>query len=132
MLDQMTSAQAQDTAIRPFVIDIPKADVDDLRRRIAATRFLDRETVTDETQGVQFATMQALTRYWGTDYDWQKAEAKLSTLPHFMTEIDGLDIHFTHVRSRHEDALPLIVTHGWPGSVMEQLKIIDPLTNPTA
>ena len=104
----------------------------DLRQRIAATRWPEQETVADKSQGVQLATMQELARYWATDYDWRKFEAKLNALPQFMTEIDGLDIHFIHVRSKHENALPLIVTHGWPGSIIEQLKIIDPLTNPTA
>jgi pimeloyl-ACP methyl ester carboxylesterase len=132
MLDQMTSARAQGTAIRPFVVHVPDADIDNLRRRIAATQWPDRETVTDSSQGVPLATMQELARYWGTDYDWRKIEAKLNALPQFITEIDGLDIHFIHVRSQHEDALPLIVNHGWPGSVIEQLKIVDPLTNPTA
>ncbi len=119
-------------AIRPFSINVPEEDLDELRRRIAAMRWPERETVTDESQGVQLATIQELARYWGTDYDWRKVEAKLNALPQFMTEIDGLGIHFIHVRSKHEQALPLIVTHGWPGSVIEQLKIIDPLTNPTA
>ena len=119
-------------AIRPFRINVPDEALVDLRRRIRATRWPDRETVTDESQGVQLATMQELARYWATDYDWRKCEAKLNALPQFITEIDGLDIHFIHVRSKHENALPLIVTHGWPGSVIEQLKIIDPLTNPTA
>ena len=104
----------------------------DLRRRISATKWPDRETVADASQGVHLATIQKLARYWATDYDWRKCEAKLNALPQFITEIDGLDIHFIHVRSKHEDALPLIVTHGWPGSIVEQLKIIDPLTNPTA
>ena len=125
-------AQQKATDIRPFRIDIPEAQLTDLRRRINATRWPERETVDDSTQGVQLATAQALARYWGTDYDWRKCEAKLKALPHFITEIDGLDIHFIHVRSKHENALPLIVTHGWPGSIIEQLKIIDPLTNPTA
>ena len=120
------------TAIRPFQINIPQADLDDLRQRIAATRWPEKETVTDSSQGLQLATMQELARYWATDYDWRKVEAKLKALPHFITQIDGLDIHFIHVRSRHENALPLIVTHGWPGSIIEQLKIIDPLVNPTA
>ena len=121
------------TAIRPFqVVSVPEAELTDLRRRINATRWPERETVTDASQGVQLATMQALARYWATDYDWRKCEAKLSALPQFITEIDGLDIHFIHVRSKHDNALPLIVTHGWPGSVTEQMKIIDPLTNPTA
>ena len=127
------SAQATDTtAIRPFQVDFPEAELTELRRRINATRWPERETVADSSQGVQLATIQKLAEYWGTDYDWRKCEAKLQALPHFITEIDGLDIHFIHVRSQHEDALPLIVTHGWPGSVVEQLKIVDPLTNPTA
>ncbi len=119
-------------AIRPFRFDAPEQLLVDLRRRLTATRWPERETVADATQGVQLATMQNLARYWGTDYDWRKCEAKLNALPQFITEIDGLDIHFIHVRSKHENALPLIVTHGWPGSITEQLKIIDPLTNPTA
>jgi pimeloyl-ACP methyl ester carboxylesterase len=119
-------------AIRPFEISFPDAEVVDLRRRIEATKWPERETVADATQGVQLATMQELARYWATDYDWRKCEAKLKALPNFLTEIDGLDIHFIHVRSKHENALPLIVTHGWPGSVVEQLKIVDPLTDPTA
>jgi pimeloyl-ACP methyl ester carboxylesterase len=120
------------TAIRPFHFSASEADLNELRRRISATRWPERETVADESQGVQLATMQELARYWGTDYNWRKVEARLNALPQFVTEIDGLDIHFIHVRSKHKNALPLIVTHGWPGSVMEQLKIIDPLTNPTA
>jgi pimeloyl-ACP methyl ester carboxylesterase len=120
------------TAVRPFQIGFPEAELAELRRRVNATRWPERETVTDDSQGVRLATMQELARYWGSDYDWRTCEAKLNGLPHFMTEIDGLDIHFIHVRSQHEDALPLIVTHGWPGSVIEQLKIIEPLTNPTA
>jgi pimeloyl-ACP methyl ester carboxylesterase len=120
------------TAIRPFHVNVPEAELVELRRRINATRWPERETVTDQSQGVQLATIQALARYWATDYDWRKIEAKLGALPNFMTEIDGLDIHFVHVRSKHENALPLIVTHGWPGSAIEQLKIVDPLTNPTA
>ena len=128
----VTEKPASATAIRPFTIETSEADLDDLRARIAATRWPDKETVDDPSQGVPLATMQALARYWATEYDWRKCEAKLKALPHFITEIDGLDIHFIHVRSKHEDALPLIVTHGWPGSVIEQLKIIDPLTNPTA
>jgi pimeloyl-ACP methyl ester carboxylesterase len=123
---------AEDNAIRPFRIDFPEAKLTELRRRINATNWPERETVTDESQGVQLATVQELARYWATDYDWRKVEAKLNALPQFMTEIDGLDIHFIHVRSTHENALPLIVTHGWPGSVIEQLKIVEPLTNPTA
>ncbi len=125
---------AQDsTAIRPFTVPImPQAALDDLRRRIAATRWPEKETVADQTQGVQLATMQKLASYWGKDYDWRKCEAKLKALPNFITTIDGLDIHFIHVRSKNPNALPMIVTHGWPGSIVEQLKIIDPLTNPTA
>ncbi|MDH0864108.1 epoxide hydrolase [Mitsuaria sp. GD03876] len=123
---------AEDTAIRPFTAAIPQAAIDDLRQRIAATRFPDRETVGDRSQGVQLDGFQSLVRYWGTDYDWRKAEATLNAYPQFVTRIDGLDIHFIHVRSKHPGALPLIVTHGWPGSVFEQLKIIDPLANPTA
>jgi len=122
----------QDNAIRPFQFTAPEEALVDLRRRVAATRWPDRELVADQSQGVQLATMLELVRYWGTDYDWRKIEARLNALPQFMTEIDGLDIHFIHVRSKHENALPLIVTHGWPGSIIEQLKIIDPLTNPTA
>jgi pimeloyl-ACP methyl ester carboxylesterase len=118
--------------IRPFRINVPDEALVDLRKRINATRWPDRETVPDESQGVQLAAMQEIARYWATDYDWRKIEAKLNALPQFVTVIDGLDIHFIHVRSKHENALPLIVTHGWPGSVIEQLKIIDPLTNPTA
>ena len=128
---QPAAAPAGDD-IRPFRIDAPEEVLIDLRRRLAATRWPDRETVADDSQGVPLATMQDLARYWATDYDWRKVEARLNALPMFMTGIDGLDIHFIHVRSKHENALPLIVTHGWPGSVIEQLKIIDPLTNPTA
>jgi pimeloyl-ACP methyl ester carboxylesterase len=119
-------------AIRPFRVDIPQEAIADLRRRITATVWPDKETVADASQGVQLATMQELAGYWGTDYDFRRFETQLNVLPQFLTEIDGLDMHFIHVRSKHEHALPLIVTHGWPGSVIEQLKIIDPLTNPTA
>src|SRR5204862_8141839 len=118
--------------VRPFSFNVPEAELTELRRRINATKWPERETVADASQGVQLATMQELARYWGADYDFRRFEARLNALPQFMTEIDGLDIHFIHVRSQHEHALPLIVTHGWPGSVIEQLKIIDPLTNPTA
>jgi len=120
------------TAIRPFDVSVPETELADLRRRILATRWPDRETVPDQTQGVQLATVQSLARYWSTEYDWRKAEARLNAVPNFLTEIDGLDIHFIHVRSKHENALPVIVTHGWPGSILEQMKIIEPLTNPTA
>src|SRR6188472_3998987 len=119
-------------AIREFEIGFDASELAELRRRIDATRWPERETVDDDSQGVPLATMQELARYWATDYDWRRCEARLNALPNFLTEIDGLDIHFIHVRSRHEDALPLIVTHGWPGSIVEQLKIIEPLTNPTA
>jgi pimeloyl-ACP methyl ester carboxylesterase len=127
----MSSTAETATDIRAFHIDIPDEALDDLRRRIAATHWPERETVGDSSQGVQLETIQELARYWATDYDWRTCEAKLNALPQFMTEIDGLDIHFIHVKSRHENALPLIVTHGWPGSIIEQLKIIDPLTDPT-
>ena len=120
------------TAVREFRVGFPEADLTDLRRRVTAARWPERETVADDSQGVPLALMQELARYWGTDYDWHKCEAKLNAQPNFVTEIDGLDIHFIHVRSQHEGALPLIVTHGWPGSIIEQLKIIGPLTNPTA
>jgi pimeloyl-ACP methyl ester carboxylesterase len=123
---------AAEDVMRVFRVDIPEEQLVDLRRRIATTRWPDRETVTDESQGVQLAALQEIAQYWGKSYDWRKAETKLNALPQFITEIDGLNIHFIHVRSNHENALPLIVTHGWPGSVIEQLKIIDPLTNPTA
>jgi pimeloyl-ACP methyl ester carboxylesterase len=126
-----TSQQTENATIRPFRIDVPEADLVDLGQRIVAMRWPERETVTDASQGVQLATTQALARYWATEYDWRKVEARLNGLPQFITEIDGLDIHFIHVRSPHENALPLIVTHGWPGSIIEQLKIIEPLTNPT-
>jgi pimeloyl-ACP methyl ester carboxylesterase len=130
---QRVSDQAADkTTLRPFHVNVPEAELTELRRRIEATRWPEAETVADQSQGVQLATTQALARYWATDYDWRKCEARLNALPQFITEIDGLDIHFIHVRSQHEDALPLIVTHGWPGSIVEQLKIVDPLTNPTA
>ncbi|MBV8768511.1 MAG: epoxide hydrolase, partial [Hyphomicrobiales bacterium] len=118
-------------AIRPFSIDFPEETLVDLRRRINATKWPDREIVSDTTQGVQLATMQAIARYWGTQFDWRKIEARLKAMPQFITEIDGLDVHFVHVRSKHENALPMIVTHGWPGSIIEQLKIVDPLTDPT-
>jgi pimeloyl-ACP methyl ester carboxylesterase len=131
MTDAVQQANAQ-VAIRPFHVKVSEAELADLRRRIGATKWPERETVPDESQGVRLATTQKLARYWGTEYDWRKCEQRLNALPNFVTEIDGLDIHFIHVRSKHEGAMPLIVTHGWPGSVIEQLKIIDPLTNPTA
>ena len=118
--------------VRPFNVNIPEADLADLRKRIVATRWPDKETVSDFTQGVPLATVQKLAKYWATEYDWRKVEARLNAVPNFITEIDGLDIHFIHVRSKHQNALPIIITHGWPGSVVEQLKLIEPLTNPTA
>ena len=132
MTDDARQASGDKTAIRPFRVGFPETELTDLRRRVNATRWPDRETVSDDSQGVRLAMMQDLARYWTTGYDWAKCEAKLNALPNFTTEIDGLDIHFIHVRSPHQDALPLIVTHGWPGSIIEQLKIIEPLTNPTA
>jgi len=123
---------AENRSIRPFSYRASQAELDDLRRRVAASRLPEKETVSDFSQGVPLATVQKLARYWAEEYDWRKVEARLNALPNFITEIDGLDIHFIHVRSKHENALPLIVTHGWPGSVVEQLKIIEPLTNPTA
>jgi pimeloyl-ACP methyl ester carboxylesterase len=126
------SDSTENSQIRPFTIEIPESEIQALRSRVAATRWPDKETVADHSQGVQLATIQELARYWAADYDWRKCEAKLNALPQFKTEIDGLDIHFIHVRSKHENALPVIVTHGWPGSIIELLKIIDPLTNPTA
>jgi hypothetical protein len=129
----MTPAASQDSpAVRSFTVSFPRAEYDDLRRRIAATKWPDREQVSDASQGVQLATTQALARHWLTEYDFGRLEAKLNAFPQFLTQIDGLDIHFIHVRSRHENALPMIVTHGWPGSIVEQLKIIEPLTDPTA
>jgi pimeloyl-ACP methyl ester carboxylesterase len=130
--DAAGQAASDKSAVRPFQIGFSEAELVDLRRRVNATRWPERETVTDDSQGVPLATMQELARYWETDYDWSQCEAKLNALPQYITEIDGLDIHFIHARSQHENALPLIVTHGWPGSIIEQLKIIEPLTNPTA
>ena len=126
------TAENQNTEVRPFSVNIPEAALVDLRRRILAMSWPEKETVADQSQGVQLATIQALTSYWAIDYDWRTTEAKLNALPQFVTQIDGVDIHFIHVRSKHEHALPIIITHGWPGSIIEQLKIIEPLTNPTA
>jgi len=131
-LQERTTQSTATDAIRPFKVHVPEAELNELRTRIKNTRWPERETVTDATQGVQLATTQALARYWAAEYDWRKCEARLNALPQFITEIDGLDIHFIHVRSKHENAMPIIVNHGWPGSIVEQLKIIDPLTNPTA
>src|SRR5258708_7429392 len=125
-------SQTEDRSIRPFKVQIPQAALDDLRRRINATRWPDKETVADQSQGAQLAKLQELVRYWGSGYNWRRLEGQLNALPQFKTNIDGVDIHFIHVRSRHKSALPVIVTHGWPGSVIEQLKIIGPLTDPTA
>jgi pimeloyl-ACP methyl ester carboxylesterase len=128
----MSTTVGTATEVRPFHVEVPQEEIDDLRRRIAETRWPTKELVEDRSQGVQLATMRALAEYWTTDYDWRKIEAKLNALPQFTTEIDGVDIHFIHVRSQHEDALPLIMTHGWPGSVIELLETIGPLTDPTA
>jgi len=132
LLPGQSAVAADDNTIRPFKVNIPEEALVDLRRRIAAARWPDKETVADPSQGAELAKLQQLLRYWGSAYDWRKAEAKLNSLPQFITTIDGVDIHFIHVRSRHPNALAVIVTHGWPGSIIEQLKIIDPLTNPTA
>ncbi len=129
---QISEKTASKEAIRPFTISFSDAELTEMRSRIKATRWPEKETVADASQGVQLATMQKLARYWTTEYDWRKVEAKLNSYPNFITEIDGLDIHFIHVRSKHENALPVIITHGWPGSVIEQLKLVDPLVNPTA
>jgi pimeloyl-ACP methyl ester carboxylesterase len=131
-LPTQSSEATQSTAIRSFHINVPQAELVDLRRRIVSTRWPEGELVSDATQGVQLATMQKLARYWATDYDWRKVEARLNALPQFVTTIDGLDIHFIHVRSKHPNALPIIITHGWPGSIIEQLKVISSLTDPTA
>jgi pimeloyl-ACP methyl ester carboxylesterase len=128
----MSSTVETASDIRPFHVDVPQEELNDLRRRIGATNWPEQETVADQSQGVPLAMIQQLARYWMTDYDWRSCEARLNALPQFITEIDGLDIHFLHVRSKHEDALPLIINHGWPGSIIEQLKLIDPLVNPTA
>jgi pimeloyl-ACP methyl ester carboxylesterase len=127
-----TTKSSSANGIRPFTIETPQADLDELRARIQSTRWPEKEPVADYSEGVQLATMQKLADYWATDYDWRKVEARLKDLPQFITEIDGLDIHFIHIRSKHENALPVIITHGWPGSIIEQLKIVDPLVNPTA
>jgi pimeloyl-ACP methyl ester carboxylesterase len=132
MTPATASAQINTPSIRQFRVDTPQAKLTDLRNRINLMNWPEKENVTDASQGVQLATVQALAHYWSTEHDWRKCEAKLNGFPNFMTEIDGLDIHFIHVRSRHEDALPMIITHGWPGSIIEQMKIIEPLTNPTA
>lgn len=132
LLSRQPAAANKSASIRPFRVNIPEQDLTELRRRIVATRWPDRETVRDQSQGVQLAKIQELARHWGSAYSWRKVEARLNTLPQFLTEIDGLDIHFIHVRSRHPNALPMVLTHGWPGSILEFLKVIDPLTNPTA
>ena len=132
LLSTRAAAESNDTAIRPFRVNVPKAKLADLQRRLAATRWPTKELVEDRSQGVQLATLKELVRYWASDYDWRRAEAKLNGFPQFVTKIDGVDIHFIHVKSRHPNALPVIITHGWPGSVLEMLEVIDPLTNPTA
>jgi pimeloyl-ACP methyl ester carboxylesterase len=132
MSPETAHATAEKTAVRPFRVNVPEAELADLRRRILATRLPEQETVTDFSQGVPLATVQKLAQYWASEYDWRKCEARINAVPNFITEIDGLDIHFIHVRSKHENALPVIITHGWPGSIVEQLKLIGPLTNPTA
>jgi len=129
---RVAASENNGTAIRPFRVNVPEADLSELRRRVLATRWPEQETVADHSQGVPLAMMRELARYWATDYDWRKAEATLNALPQFVTTIDGLDIHFIHVRSREKNALPMIITHGWPGSVLEQIKIVGPLTDPTA
>jgi pimeloyl-ACP methyl ester carboxylesterase len=125
-------AGSDNTAIRPFHVSFPEAALVDLRKRVNATVWPDKETVSDESEGVQLATMQNLARYWGKEYDWRKIEAKINAVPNFLTDIDGLEIHFIHVKSKHKNALPIVITHGWPGSIIEQMKLIEPLTNPTA
>jgi pimeloyl-ACP methyl ester carboxylesterase len=132
MNDVARQTDSDKTAVRPFHVSIPEAELAEMRKRVKATRWPERETITDESQGVKLAMMQDLARYWATDYDWRKVESRLNALQQFITEIDGLEIHFIHARSKHQNALPLIVTHGWPGSIIHNLKIIDPLTNPTA
>src|SRR3984885_15129483 len=132
LLDTKAGATTEDKPIRPFHVSVPDEQLVDLRRRVKATLWPDKETVTDASQGVQLATMQKLAQYWANEHDWRKCEAKINAVPNFITEIDGLDIHFIHVRSKHDNALPMIVTHGWPGSIIEQMKIIDPLTDPTS
>jgi pimeloyl-ACP methyl ester carboxylesterase len=131
-IQQVTEQVTDRTAIRPFHVNVPEAELTDLRRRIKATRWPEKETVADTSQGVPLAPLMDLARYWATDYDWRKCEAKLNALPQFTTEIDGLEIHFIHARSKHKDALPVIITHGWPGSILEQIKLVGPLTDPTA
>ncbi|HEX7980956.1 MAG TPA: epoxide hydrolase, partial [Gemmatimonadaceae bacterium] len=132
LTDVIHDTDTHEPAIRPFQVNVPDAEVADLNRRVKTTRWPDKETVTDDTQGVQFATMQKLARYWATDYDWRKIERRINALPNFITNIDGLDIHFIHVKSKEPKALAMIITHGWPGSIIEQMKVIGPLTDPTA
>jgi len=130
---QQGSEQAADkTAIRPFHVNIPEEEISELKRRLNATRWPEKETVADQSQGTQLETIQELARYWANEYDWRKIESRINSFPHFMTEIDGLDFHFIHVRSKHENAMPILIAHGWPGSIIEQMKLIEPLTNPTA
>lgn len=130
--DQSNETLTNINAIRPFSVNVPEEEITELKRRINATRWPEKETVSDQSQGVQLETIQELARYWANEYDWRKIEASINSFPHFITEIDGLDIHFIHVRSKHEDAMPVLIAHGWPGSIIEQMKLIEPLTNPTA
>src|SRR5688500_5254874 len=130
--ERRTEQTTDKSAIRPFRFEASDAELEEMRRRITATRFPEKETVADFSQGVPLTTIEKLARYWATAYDWRKVESRLNAVPNFITEIDGLDIHFIHVRSKHENALPVVITHGWPGSIIEQLKLIEPLTNPTA
>src|SRR6187200_2461990 len=132
MNDVAKTSGGDKSAIRTFRVEVPEAELDEMRRRIKATRWPEKENVADTSQGVPLTPLQELARYWATDYDWRKAEAKLNALPQFITEIDGLDIHFIHVRSKHKGALPVIISHGWPGSILEQIKLVGPLTDPTA
>src|SRR6478752_5510941 len=132
LTDTVHDTDTHEPEIRPFHVHVPDAEVADLNRRVKMTRWPDRQTVTDDTQGVQLATMQKLARYWATDYDWRKVEARINALPNFITNIDGLDIHFIQVKSKEPNALPMIITHGWPGSIIEQMKVIGPLTDPVA
>ena len=129
--NEATTAVLDDASVRPFRIDVQQQEIDELRRRVLATRWPDKETVSDRSQGVQLGKLRTLVEYWGAGYDWRKVEATLNALPQFITTIDGLDLQFAHIRSPHDDALPLLMTHGWPGSIIELLKVIDPLTNPT-
>src|SRR5262245_52301007 len=126
------TAIAEKTAVRPFSIEVPEAELEEMRARVVSARLPEMETVDDQSQGTKLETLEELARYWASEYDWRRCEERINSFPHYVTEIDGLDIHFIHARSEHEDALPIVVCHGWPGSIVEQLKIIEPLRNPTA